>query len=280
MPAVNQDQKENVLLEKDSNNSFLFYDQYSCTNKAQCQGFSLYSKCRRSSDCEFGNFCNFGHCVPTLAIGSSCNSHEACGREALCVYGDSSTAFGTCTEILSVDADTLIMGKIGTQYRDLDKVCRTYWAKPLNGTCGKAITSSRAGKPCLSDADCTTSDTNSLAKCKCGFSTKGLKYCDIEGGDQQWLDAADAFSSYQDHSLNCHAAEGFGPCHENSLYLDWKCKELKAKLYVYFIDNPTCLGDLMKYHPDFAEYAELCQGVWSIGISIISIIFIVLSLTL
>ena len=78
---------------------------------------------------------------------------------------------------------------------DIDKVCRTYWAKPLNGTCGKTYTSSRAGRACLSDADCPTSDTNTYARCKCGFSTKGLKYCDIEGGDDQWLAAAEAVSS-------------------------------------------------------------------------------------
>ncbi len=50
--------------------------------------------------------------MPTLEIGSQCNSHEACGREGLCVYNDASSAFGVCTEILSVDTDTLIMGKI------------------------------------------------------------------------------------------------------------------------------------------------------------------------
>lgn len=47
----------------------------------------------------------------------------------------------------------------------------------------KLATSTRAGKPCLSDADCPTSDSNTYAKCKCGFSTKGLKYCDITAGD-------------------------------------------------------------------------------------------------
>ena len=79
--------------------------------------------------------------------------------------------------------------------------------------------------------------------------------------------------------MNCHTAEGFGPCHETSLYLDWRCKELKAKLYVYFIDNPTCLKDLMKYHPDFAEYYEICLnaicGIAFNMLLILSLIFMI-----
>lgn len=79
--------------------------------------------------------------------------------------------------------------------QDYDKVCKSYWARPENGTCGKALTSINKGKTCLSDADCPTSDTNTFAKCRCGFSTKGLKYCDIEGGDEAWLLAATNVSS-------------------------------------------------------------------------------------
>ena len=74
-------------------------------------GLSLYAKCERSADCFFGGYCNFGRCVPTLELGALCNTHEACGRQALCLYSDSLSAFGECTELLSVDADTLIMGK-------------------------------------------------------------------------------------------------------------------------------------------------------------------------
>lgn len=49
--------------------------------------------------------------MPTLELGASCNTHEACGRTALCVYGDTYSAFGKCVEMLSVDADSLIMGR-------------------------------------------------------------------------------------------------------------------------------------------------------------------------
>jgi hypothetical protein len=74
-------------------------------------GLSLYAKCERSADCFFGGYCNFARCVPILDLGAICNTHEACGRQALCLYSDSLSAFGLCTELLSVDADTLIMGK-------------------------------------------------------------------------------------------------------------------------------------------------------------------------
>ena len=42
--------------------------------------------------------------------------------------------------------------------QDFDKVCRSYWARPMNGTCGKTLVSKNAGKPCLTDFDCPTSD--------------------------------------------------------------------------------------------------------------------------
>ncbi len=49
--------------------------------------------------------------MPTLQINDLCNSHEACGRGAICLYSDALSAFGMCTELMSVDSDTLIMGK-------------------------------------------------------------------------------------------------------------------------------------------------------------------------
>ena len=72
--------------------------------------------------------------------------------------------------------------------QDIEKLCRSGWAKPKNGTCGKAVLSKNAvtqsllnfqGNPCLSDLDCPTTDTTVYATCRCGFSTKGQKYCDI-----------------------------------------------------------------------------------------------------
>jgi hypothetical protein len=31
-------------------------------------------------------------------------------------------------------------------------------------------------------------------------------------------------------------------------------------LYVEFLDQPTCLKDLYKYHPTFSEYYQLCMN--------------------
>ena len=42
---------------------------------------------------------------------------------------------------------------------------------------------------CNSDLDCPTSDSQIYGKCKCGHNAKGLKYCDVEGGDDEWIDA-------------------------------------------------------------------------------------------
>ena len=41
----------------------------------------------------------------------------------------------------------------------------------------------------MSDLDCITTDPALFAKCKCGHTQKGTSYCDIEGGDDEWLDS-------------------------------------------------------------------------------------------
>jgi hypothetical protein len=41
----------------------------------------------------------------------------------------------------------------------------------------------------MSKFDCPTTDPSQWAKCKCGHTSKGTKYCDIEGGDDEWLEA-------------------------------------------------------------------------------------------
>jgi hypothetical protein len=42
---------------------------------------------------------------------------------------------------------------------------------------------------CTSDLDCPTTDADIYASCKCGHNAKGLKYCDIAGGDTEWVNA-------------------------------------------------------------------------------------------
>ena len=41
----------------------------------------------------------------------------------------------------------------------------------------------------MSDLDCITTDPALFAKCKCGHTAKGTKYCDIEGGDDEWTES-------------------------------------------------------------------------------------------
>ncbi len=43
----------------------------------------------------------------------------------------------------------------------------------------------------MSDLDCPTTDPSKYAKCRCGHTSKGTKYCDIEGGDEEWTEAYD-----------------------------------------------------------------------------------------
>ena len=45
------------------------------------------------------------------------------------------------------------------------------------------------GKICTSDFDCPSTDPLRFAACKCGHNDKGNKYCDIEGGDDEWAEA-------------------------------------------------------------------------------------------
>lgn len=47
------------------------------------------------------------------------------------------------------------------------------------------------GGVCMSDLDCPTTDPAIFAKCKCGHTAKGTKYCDIEGGDDEWTESYD-----------------------------------------------------------------------------------------
>ncbi len=134
------------------------------------------------------------------------------------------------------------------------------------------------GEACTSDTDCPTTHSEIFAKCKCGHNAKGLKYCDIEGGDSEWTDAFEMFESYYERSQNCHTSEGFGPCNDNQYFVDFKCAELKAKLFVYLIEIPTCLQNLMDVHPFFYEYTMYCTfSVLGLS-SAISASFLALSL--
>ena len=61
--------------------------------------------------------------------------------------------------------------------------------------------------------------------------------------------------------MDCHSAEGYGPCLDNPNWLAFKCAEMKAKMYVDFIDNPSCLKDMYSVHPNFAEWYKYCGAL-------------------
>ncbi len=58
--------------------------------------------------------------------------------------------------------------------------------------CSGGATSSNKGKACASSTDCPTSISGQYTACRCGLNNNGQKYCDAEGGDQEWVAARDA----------------------------------------------------------------------------------------
>ena len=84
---------------------------------------------------------------------------------------------------------------------DFEKVCRSGFLNVTSGRCSSGLKSKNKvsnidlfknylnqGKICTSDLDCPTTDPQKYASCKCGHNAKGTKYCDIEGGDDEWTD--------------------------------------------------------------------------------------------
>jgi hypothetical protein len=53
----------------------------------------------------------------------------------------------------------------------------------------------------MSNLDCPTTDPAIFAKCVCGHTSKGTKYCDIEGGDDEWTEAYDLVSTAITHVM-------------------------------------------------------------------------------
>jgi hypothetical protein len=107
-------------------------------------------------------------------------------------------------------------------------MCRDGRYNETSGRCAKLVKSKNKGRACKSDKDCPTTDPDAFAKCRCGFSTKGTKYCDIEGADDEWVNSVTSFQSYIENTLDCHTAEGFGICNNTAVYKTYKCAELQA----------------------------------------------------
>ena len=105
----------------------------------------------------------------------------------------------------------------------MEKLCRTGWVSQATGRCTKGVLSQQKGKFCNSDQDCPTTDSTVFAECKCGFSKEGKKYCNIEGGDDEWVKALESYKIYIDNTLNCHNSAGWDTCNHEKFFTDWKC---------------------------------------------------------
>jgi hypothetical protein len=146
-------------------------------------------------------YCNeVGRCVREKAMGERCSSHESCGVKGMCIFDTTISMYGKCTEILSQSTDTIVYPLYLTDIadttastyayqKDFEKVCRSGYVNSTTGRCSTGLQSKNKGMVCTSDLDCPTTDSSIYAECKCGHNAKGLRYCDIEGGDQEWIDA-------------------------------------------------------------------------------------------
>jgi len=157
-----------------------------------------------------------------------------------------------------------------------EKVCRSGWVDQLDGRCSDGVQSKNKGQVCLTDNDCPTSRTGVYASCKCGYNVNGTKYCDVEGGDEEWMQAREAFVEYIQASKACHNAARWSECGNKEAYSKWRCAEYKALHYVELINNPKCLKDMYASLPGYREMNAYCKGsITTMGIlSILSIILL------
>lgn len=52
-----------------------------CNNNDRCEGIPPYGSCKRSSDCNFGFYCNeAGICLEANLEGDQCTTHASCEK--------------------------------------------------------------------------------------------------------------------------------------------------------------------------------------------------------
>jgi hypothetical protein len=176
----------------------------------------LYDKCGSSHECFYGEYCNEeGYCVSERLEGERCESDTSCGRNGMCIYETTISKYGECVELISQSTSSLVLPEIRTSFseqvvdslyyfeEDLAKVCREGYLNVTTGRCSNGLKSLNKvsacflllkGDACSSNSDCPTSDSNVFAECKCGHNSKGSKYCDLGGGDDEWTKAFEAVS--------------------------------------------------------------------------------------
>ena len=239
-----------------------------CGENGACQGVSKYGACRQSADCVTKHFCSYGHCIPILTQGSSCTSSEDCGRESVCLFLDSSSIFGTCTNVLSLEVGSTVFYKNSdakiAYVEGGEKTCRSAWVDREEGRCSDGVQSTNKSVDCGSGKaaeTCSTSRNGVNAACLQSFSNNAKYRCDIDGGDDEWVEARDAFTEYMTASKVCHNAARWSECGAKEQYMKWRCAELKALHYVKLFDNPDAFREVYKYVPYFRDVEYFCDGL-------------------
>jgi len=250
-----------------------FGDKY-CNKNGMCEGSSLDEHCQRHADCHYGFYCNpYGRWIPSKTEGDEWILNEEWERG----YG----CFRTCRKYLSLEADEQVLpeyNRLVFPQQGNEKLCQSGWYNRTTGRCFAGVKSLQKGKVWSTDLDWPTTVDDIFAQCKCGFSVKGQKYWDLEGDDDEWQNVLTAFDGYANTTKESwHPAEGLGEWFFNEDFKTWKCLELKAILYVYFIDQPDCWNDIKNQHPIFAEWAYYWRGEnWSTySILFLSFLFMV-----
>jgi len=116
------------------------------------------------------------------------------------------------------------------------------------------------------------------AECKCSWNAEKNKYCDILPGDDEWVDAREAFREYFLATRNdCNTAARWEPCGKYELYNDWQCKKLKAENYVWLrsASSLQCMPNLWNDLPMFAQEALYCVSTL-LSVTFASLSFIII----
>ena len=174
-----------------------------------------------------------------------------------------------------------------------EKACRSAWVDKEEGRCSDGVQSRRKGERCnplsvqeemdarekgreIEEMLCNTSRSELEAACLTGYN--GTALCDIDGGDDEWLEAREAFAEYMAASKVCHNAARWSECGAPEEYKKWRCAEIKALHYVKLKDTGQLPKGMYSSFPDLREYAEFCKGSliavsWTIVLILLIFIF-------
>ena len=238
-----------------------------CNNDDRWEGYPVYSKCRRSSDCNFGHYCNEdGICLKLINNGEACTTHDSCEKNSFWYYYNPEQSFGICAEVASLDERELAQPEYKDNpvaQADMEKMCRSGMVNRTTGRWATKLKSTNKGKEWTTDNDWETTDDNVKAAWKWGYNADGKKYWDIEAGDDEWVDATSKFQEFYLLNLDWHSGEGFGQWgNTNSKYKEYKWAEFKAKNYVELLNHPDWLKATYKNNPVFWEY-HLYWHAWN-----------------